>query len=53
MDRLTTSEMTVLYEVIAFSYGVVRVKRRKDGVEGLMCFEHMPRVYFNFVPDDK
>ncbi|WKW87104.1 hypothetical protein SEA_NICOLE72_67 [Microbacterium phage Nicole72] len=36
------------FEVLAFLAPLVVVRRRADGVEGTLEFEHAPRRYFNF-----
>jgi hypothetical protein len=38
------------YRVIAFCAPFVKVQRKSDDVEGLLRFEHSPRVYFDFSP---
>ena len=40
------------YEVIGFSAPFVVVRRRRDGVKGTLQFNHNPRVYWDFAPDD-
>lgn len=45
----STDEMLALFEVLGFSYGVVVVQRRSDGIEGTLAFDHSPRFYYNFV----
>jgi hypothetical protein len=49
-ERLTTEQMRERYEVKGFALGFVIVRRKSDGVEGTMDFDHMPRVYYNFQP---
>jgi hypothetical protein len=44
----TTEELTRDFEVISFLAPFVFVRRRADGVEGLLEFRHSPRVYFGF-----
>ncbi len=51
-EKLTTDEMTKLYEVDCFSAPFVVVKRRSDGVKGTMMFDHMPRFYYMFVSNE-
>ncbi len=46
--KMTTTEMTALYEVIAFSHGICTVKRKSDGKRGFLNFDHMPRFYWGF-----
>ncbi|MCK4816619.1 hypothetical protein KA005_12690 [bacterium] len=52
MEKLTTVEMTALYEVDSFCAPFVFVKRKADGVKGSMEFDHMPRFYYNFIPNE-
>lgn len=47
-EVLTTDEMTSQYDVHAFTYGLVEVTRKSDGVRGTLMFHHMPRYYFRF-----
>ena len=39
------------FEVLGFLAPYVVVKRRSDGRNGSLEFEHRPRFYFNFVLD--
>lgn len=48
-DRMTTDEMLDKFEVLGFAYGYCAVKRKTDGVTGVLSFDHMPRYYYNFV----
>jgi adenylate cyclase class IV len=48
-----TSEMTSAFEAIGFMAPFVMVKRRSDGVKGCLMFQHHPRFYFSFIPDQK
>jgi hypothetical protein len=41
------------FEVIGFLAPLVVVRRKADGVKGSLEFQHMPRFYFNFVPDGR
>ena len=45
----TTDELCRDFEVKAFGGGVVEVRRRSDGARGSLDFDHMPRLYFNWV----
>ena len=45
--------MTKDFEVIGFLAPLVVVRRRADRVKGSMEFQHMPRLYFNFVPEGR
>ena len=38
--------------MIGFSAPFVVVRRRRDGVKGTLQFNHNPRVYWDFAPDD-
>lgn len=46
-----TEELSQAFEVIGFLAPFVVVKRRSDGVIGSLEFQHVPRFYFQFVPD--
>jgi hypothetical protein len=48
MDRMTTAEMQEQYEVLGFAYYMCVVRRKSDGVQGVLQFDHMPRYYYNF-----
>jgi hypothetical protein len=46
-----TKQLTKDFEVIGFLAPLVVVRRRADGVQGSLEFQHgPPRLYFNFVP---
>ena len=47
----TTEELQRDFTVHSFLAPFVMVTRKSDGVQGVMQFEHMPRVYFGFRPD--
>jgi len=47
----TTKELQEEFEVIGFQAPFVVVKRLSDNVKGSLQFQHMPRIYFNFVED--
>jgi hypothetical protein len=49
----TTEGLRQEFEVLAFLAPFVRVKRKSDGVMGLMVFRHMPRLYFGFEPKEE
>ena len=40
------------FEVIGFLAPLVVVRRKADGVKGSLEFQHMPRFYFCFRPDE-
>lgn len=46
-----TKELQEEFKVIAFSAPFCAVKRKSDGVEGVVGFQHMPRFYFGFLED--
>lgn len=48
----TTSELTEDFEVLGFLAPFVVVRRRADGVLGSVEFQHNPRFFFNFEPDE-
>ncbi len=50
-EKMTTAEMTNLYDVDCFAAPFVLVKRKEDGVKGTLEFTHMPRFYYDFIPD--
>jgi hypothetical protein len=50
-QRWTTEEMHHDFAVVSFLAPFVVVRRRADGVTGCLEFTHLPRWYFNFVPD--
>jgi len=49
----TTGQLQQDFEVIGFCAPFVKVKRKSDNVIGMMEFDHMPRVYYDFIPDNK
>jgi hypothetical protein len=46
----TTEGLRKEFEVLGFLAPFVRVRRKSDGVMGMMMFRHAPRVYFDFEP---
>jgi hypothetical protein len=44
-------ELQKEYEVIQFAAPFVYVRRRSDGVKGLVAFTHRPRFYYDFQPE--
>ena len=46
----TTAELQDDFEVEGFGGGLCVVRRRSDNQRGSLQFDHMPRLYFNFVP---
>ena len=43
-----TEQLKAEFEVTGFLAPFVSVRRKKDGVEGLMMFQHLPRYYWGF-----
>jgi hypothetical protein len=43
-----TSQLAEDFEVIGFLAPVVVVRRRSDGVQGTLEFQHSPRMYFGW-----
>ena len=48
MDKMTTEQMLLQFEVLGFGYGYCAVQRKSDGVKGVLSFDHHPRFYYNF-----
>lgn len=46
--QYSTDEMQEVFEVLGFMAPYVLVKRRADGVEGVLQFSHRPRRYWGF-----
>ena len=46
-----TSQLTQDFEVIGFLAPFVAVRRKSDGCQGTLSFQHNPRLYFDFVED--
>jgi hypothetical protein len=46
-----TEELSNDFEVFGFMAPFIAVRRRSDGVNGSMKFQHLPRFYFSFVAD--
>lgn len=46
-----TQELSKDFEVLGFMAPFVVVRRKSDGVKGSLTFQHMPRFYFDFTPD--
>ena len=45
-----TEELARDFEVLGFSAPLVVVRRKSDGAEGSLFFQHSPRFYFDFEP---
>jgi len=45
------TELREEFEVLGFAAPLVVVKRLQDGVIGSLMFQHSPRFYFKFQPD--
>ena len=48
-ETWTTDELCRDFEVEGFSAGIVVGRRRANGERGSLDFDHMPRLYFNWV----
>ena len=46
-----TQELQRDFEVLGFAAPFVVVRRKSDGVRGMLEFKHSPRVYFGFQPE--
>jgi len=46
-----TNQLGADFEVIGFAAPFVIVRRKSDGREGSMEFQHSPRFYYNFIPN--
>ncbi len=44
-------ELAQDFEVVGFMAPVVVVRRKTDGVVGSLLFQHQPRYYFSWQPD--
>jgi len=47
-----TSELAADFDVLGFLAPYVAVRRKSDGRKGSLEFQHNPRFYFDFVPDE-
>ena len=47
-----TEELGLDFEVVGFMAPYVVVRRKCDGVRGSLMFQHLPRFYFGFRPDE-
>jgi hypothetical protein len=47
-----TSQLTEDFEVLGFAAPLVVVRRRLDRVRGSLMFQHNPRFYFGFQPEE-
>lgn len=48
-----TEELRAEFEVTSFIAPFVAVRRKVDGQKGSLEFQHNPRFYFSFVPDER
>ena len=48
----TTDELREDFDVIGFIFYSCQVRRKSDGAEGIIQFQHAPRFYFNFEKED-
>ena len=49
----STEELTQDFEVVGFLAPFVIVRRKSDGRKGSLEFQHQPRFYFGFSPDEE
>jgi hypothetical protein len=49
----TTTELSEDFEVLGFLAPYVVVRRKADGAQGSLEFQHQPRFYFNFQADSR
>lgn len=47
-----SKELQENFEVLAFAAPFCVVKRKKDGKEGSVMFQHHPRYYFSFIENE-
>lgn len=47
-----TTELSAEFEVLGFLAPYVAVRRKSDRQKGSLEFQHNPRFYFNFMPDN-
>ena len=47
--QLKTEQMKEKYVVIGFGHGYVAVRDKITNEKGSLDFDHMPRVYYNYV----
>ena len=50
--KYSSDELRELFEVIGFSSGFCVVQEKQTGEKGSFEFDHSPRVYFNYYPDN-
>ncbi len=50
-ETWTTTELTEQFNVIGFAAPFVVVTRKSTGQRGTLAFRHMPRIYFDWMPD--
>jgi hypothetical protein len=48
-----TEELKRDFDVQGFMAPFVSVRRKADGVRGVLAFQHHPRFYFDFMPEGK
>lgn len=48
-----TEELARDFEVLGFLAPYVVVRRKADGQVGSLAFQHDPRLYFTFAPDQR
>lgn len=53
VDAYDTDDLIKHFEVLGFQAPFVVVKRKSDGKRGSLQFQHSPRVYFQFLEDNR
>lgn len=48
-DVWNTDEVREHFEILGFCAPYCTARRKSDGKKGTLQFNHMPRLYFNFV----
>lgn len=51
-DVWDTRQLGEVFEVIGFAAPLAVVRRRADNALGTVMFQHSPRFYFTFEPDE-
>lgn len=52
-DVWDTQQLQETFDVQGFAAPLAVVRRKSDNVVGTVMFQHSPRFYFNFEPDDR
>ena len=51
-DVWTHQEMAQEFDIVLWICPLVIVIRRSDGIKGSLLYQHQPRFYFRFYPDE-